>query len=544
MSFKFLSHRALRFILSGILITALDWIFLNFFVVTGLSPASARLLSFLLALIVSFLIHHFWTFEAKSPWFFNFIRYLPSRLIALVIAQAIFILAHDHFGFSLNESFLIQAPVQPLVNFLAGYFYVFTNREPVATPTTKRWYFEVIFFPVLLFITLIYPFHNTKMQAAVWVAPYTSGAAHWTPGQPWKVAIGDEAILKTRTFEQRWTDVAPVSNQPDKLIQFSAHDEGWMWVLWFSKKAFPFLGDMEGVVLLAILIHLGLSLLILNALGAGWPRYLFTFLFICNPLTIHLVTFPYYYYWQAFASLIAIIIWLYRDKIPTLSGLIVPIFLLLCVAVRPNVIFISLACLGLLIYFKRHWLTYLGVLVFAAGFLVIPKVNKMVWHTVYVGLGAYPNSNGLYLADNSGYDLFKKEKNIDFDMTFGKNYYDPQVREEYNHLLKDESIRLIKAQPFSWIKTVGLNASIGVLSPYKPYTSPKIYYLQALLGLIFFAALIWFRQWMVIAGLILSIGCIALIYPPIAAYIVGGYVFTAYGFCQIILKIKNRTQSI
>ena len=307
-----------------------------------------------------------------------------------------------------------------------------------------------------------------------------------------------------------------------------------MWVLWFTRKIFPFLSDLQGVVLLAIILHLGLSALILNRLNQGWQRYLFTLIFICNPLTLHLVTFPYYYYWQAFPSLLAIIIWLYRDKINIWYLPALALFLALCVAVRPNVVFICLLVLGLTLYFIRHWVTVLGVALFALCFFTIPKANKMLWHTVHAGLGAYPNNSGLYLSDESSYASFKKETGITLDTAFGKNYYNLQLREQYNQHLKKKSIEYIKNHPVRSLKNVFLNISTGVFSPYKPGASPWIYYGQAFLGLIFLAGLIWLRQWPVLIGLSLSLGCIAIIYPPIAAYIIGSFVFTAWGLTQIV----------
>jgi hypothetical protein len=337
-------------------------------------------------------------------------------------------------------------------------------------------------------------------------------------------------------------DVATPTSNPEKLITYSTHDEGWMWVLWFTRKAFPFLGDLQGAVLLVILLHLTLSMLILNSLKAGWHRYLFTLLFICNPLTLHLITFPYYYYWQAFPSLLAIILWQYREKLNVwyLPGL--ALFLVLCTAVRPNVIFIAIAVLALALYFIRHWITYVSVILFAVCFCFIPKTNKMMWHTVYTGLGAYPNNSGLYLSDDCSYAHYKEKTGVTIEMAFGKNYYNKELRHDYNELLKNDSIEYIKTNPVRSIKNIFLNLSIGVLSPYKPGSAAWVYYLQAFLGLIFFGFLIWLRQWPVIIGLVLTLGCIALIYPPIAAYAVGGMVFTAWGLTQMLAQGISRFQ--
>ena len=544
MSSERLIKSATRFLVSGVIITLCDFALFKLLVNWSISPSLARIESFAVSFLISFILHQRWTFKSGQSWKKSFLPYLQSRIGSFLLAQVAFMLMHDGLGLSDNLSFAIQLPIQPAVNFIAGYFYVFKDRDDETASPDKRWWFEVIFAPVLLFIVLAIPFKNTRMQHPIWVAPYTSGAANWSIGQPWKVAIGDDLLYKEKSVEQRWVDVAQPSSEPSKLIQFSAHDEGWMWVMWFTRKVFPFLSDLQGAVLLAVILHLALSALILNRLSPGWQRYLFTLIFICNPLTLHLVTFPYYYSWQAFPSLLAIIIWQYRDKINIwyLPGL--ALFLALCVAVRPNVVFICVLVLGLTLYFIRHWLTYLSVVLFALCFLSMPKVNKMLWHTVYSGLGAYPNNSGLYLSDESSYASFKNKTGVTLDTTFGKNYYDLQVREEYNQHLKKESIEYVKTHPVRSLKNILLNLSIGVFSPYKPGSSLWTYYIQALLGLIFILALIWLRQWPTLIGLGLSLGCVALIYPPIAAYVVGSLVFTAWGLTQIAFHIISRSKKV
>lgn len=525
-----------RFLVAGFFITLTDFALFKLLGYGGLSASLARILSFGFSFILSFILHQRWTFESTQSWTQSFLPYLQSRIGGFLLAQIVFMLMHDALGLTDNLSFAIQLPIQPVVNFLTGYFYVFKERTSQFTSPDKRRWFEVFWAPLLLFIVLVIPFHNTRMQGPIWVVPYTSGAANWSPGQPWRVALGDDVLYKQKTIEQRWTDVATPTPHPEKLIVYSTHDEGWMWVIWATRKIFPFLGDLQGAVLLAIILHLGLSMIILNSLKPGWPRYLFTFLFICNPLTLHLVTFPYYYYWQAFPSLLAIIIWQYREKINVWHIPGIALFLVLCTAIRPNVIFIAIIVLGLVLYFIRHWITYVSLVLFALCFCIIPKTNKMIWHTVYTGLGAYPNNSGLYLSDDCSYGFYKEKTGVTIDMAFGKNYYHNELRRDYNESLKSASITYIREHPVRSLKNIVLNLSIGVLSPYKPGSPVWIYYLQALLGLIFFCFLIWLRQWPVIIGLSLSLGCIAIIYPPIAAYAAGGLVFTAWGLTQMLTQ--------
>jgi putative flippase GtrA len=525
-----------RFLVAGLFITLTDFALFKLLGHWGLSASLARIFSFGFSFFLSFILHQRWTFESTQSWTQSFLPYLQSRFVGFLLAQIVFMLMHDGLGLTDNLSFAIQLPIQPVVNFLTGYFYVFKEGTSKFTSPDKRRWIEVFLAPLLLFIVLVIPFHNTRMQGPIWVVPYTSGAANWSPGQPWKVALGDDVLYKQKTIEQRWTDVATPTPNAARLITYSTHDEGWMWVIWATRKAFPFLGDLQGAVLLAIILHLGLSMIILNSLKPGWPRYLFTFLFICNPLTLHLVTFPYYYYWQAFPSLLAIIIWQYREKINVCYVPGIALFLVLCTAIRPNVIFIAIAVLVLVLYFIRHWITYVSLILFALCFCIIPKTNKMMWHTVYTGLGAYPNNSGLYLSDDCSYAFYKEKTGVTIDMAFGKNYYQNELRHDYNESLKSASIAYIKEHPVRSLKNIVLNLSIGVLSPYKPGSAVWIYYFQALLGLIFLYFLIWLRQWPVIIGLSLSLGCIVIIYPPIAAYAVGGLVFTAWGLTQIFTR--------
>jgi putative flippase GtrA len=531
-----------RFIISGIIITLCDFVIFKLLGQGGVGASLARIGSFSVSLILAFVIHHRWTFQASRPWPQAFFPYLQSRLGAFLLAQITFMLMHDGLGLTDNLSFAIQLPVQPFVNFLAGYFYVFKERDPEISSPEKRWWFEVIFAPILLFIILAIPFHNRLMQHPIWVVPYTSGAANWSVGQPWKVAIGDDIIYRQKTIEQRWTDVASPTADHKKLVEFSAHDEGWMWVLWFTRKIFPFLSDLRGAVALAIIIHLGLSCVILNHLDSSISRYIFTVIFICNPLVIFYLTLPYYYFWQAFPSLLAIIVWLRREKIKKWQIPIAVFFLTLCVAIRPNVIFVSIITLALMVYFIRHWMTYVSIVLFAACFWFMPKTNKMPWHTVYAGLGAYPNDSGLYLSDESSYASFRKKTGVSLDTTLGGNYYNAELRDVYNQHLKKESIEYIKSHPARSVENIFLNFSIGALSPYKPESPVWIYYVQAFFGLIFIAALIWLRLWPVLVGIGLSLGCIAFIYPPIAAYIIGSLVFTAWGLTQIITQGISRFQ--
>lgn len=215
-----------RFLVSGLFLTVCDFALFKLLGHWGVSASLARIESFAISFLISFFLHQRWTFESAQSWTKLFLPYLQSRIGSFLLAQVVFMLMHDGLGLTDNLSFAIQLPIQPVVNFLVGYFYVFKERDEVVASPNKRWWFEVIFAPLLLFIILAIPFKNTRMQHPIWVVPYTSGAANWSVGQPWKVAIGDDVIYRQKSIEERWVDVAQSSPDSSKLIEFTAHEIG------------------------------------------------------------------------------------------------------------------------------------------------------------------------------------------------------------------------------------------------------------------------------------------------------------------------------
>lgn len=121
--------RFAKFILAGLFITLLDFAFFRFGLAVGLTPNWARVFGFIMALALSFVIHRGWTFESTHPWVRSLVAYLITRLLSFLTAQGVFIALHDGMGWGLDWAFFGQAPVQPALNFIFGYFVVF-RRQP------------------------------------------------------------------------------------------------------------------------------------------------------------------------------------------------------------------------------------------------------------------------------------------------------------------------------------------------------------------------------------------------------------------------------
>ena len=78
-----------------------------------------------------------------------------------------------------------------------------------------------------------------------WTFPYFSGAANFKKIFDWRISISD--------FDQ----VAQISQEnyikynhkkTNDLIKYTSNNYGYLLVILFSKKIFPFLGDIEGVI--------------------------------------------------------------------------------------------------------------------------------------------------------------------------------------------------------------------------------------------------------------------------------------------------------
>lgn len=125
MSHRLLRRRALRFLVAGVPITLCDYGAFKLFVFAGLDPAWARAAGFGVAFALAFLLHRWWAFGSSTPWLRDLGAYFAARAIFFLLAQLLFVALHKGLGLGPDLAFLLQVPVQPVGNFLAGHFLVF-----------------------------------------------------------------------------------------------------------------------------------------------------------------------------------------------------------------------------------------------------------------------------------------------------------------------------------------------------------------------------------------------------------------------------------
>jgi hypothetical protein len=195
--------------------------------------------------------------------------------------------------------------------------------------------------------------------------------------------------------------------------------------------------------------------------------------------------------------------------------------------VRATVLPLTLLTLVMLFYFTRQVRYPLAALAFFFLAVSTNYAMKAVWHTAYVGVGAYPNTYMPDLSDNNGYALFEKQAGVQLRLSSPTdNYYEPKIYDAYTNTLKAEFLAIASERPDLVIR----NAALNFLQAYSfgyPVGHLTLAYISAFLGGVVVLLLFWARQY----WLMLGIGAVAVAFapyfPPIPAYMFGGYMLLA-----------------
>jgi putative flippase GtrA len=125
MSHASVRRRVLRFLIAGVPITLCDYGVFKLSVLAGLDPSWARALSFFVAFAASFILHRWWTFGSTASWWRDLRSYFTARIACFLLAQVMFMAMQKGLGLGPDLAFWLQAPIQPIGNFLLGHFIVF-----------------------------------------------------------------------------------------------------------------------------------------------------------------------------------------------------------------------------------------------------------------------------------------------------------------------------------------------------------------------------------------------------------------------------------
>lgn len=387
-------------------------------------------------------------------------------------------------------------------------------------------------------------FRNRGMQAPVWTVPYLSGAANYTVKDGWRVQKASLLEFKRLDGSARWRYRAPQVGEAE-LMPYNYLSVGFVHVVRVARALMPWLGDLQAVAVLQCLIHLVACWAILMMLPGNLTRGLFVAAYAANPLVIYFVTFPFYYFWQSVVPLAIVYSLLRQWRLPLWQA--IPLVLMACASVwiRPSTLFVAAGFAAYLAWRKRWAGGVVLLLIFAAGVSSIFKQRTgSPTHTMFAGLGAYGQPEGLYLSDESVTKFYERqtgEKPEFSDHTgFGGNWYEPGFRARYNSVVREGVRDFARRHPWIMARNAGANTLQGFSIGYLTQVPDTARYVVAFTGFVFFLLLARSQLWTILVANALALGSFTLYYPPVPAYMFGSYVLLAVGAILIISQWADR----
>ena len=144
----------------------------------------------------------------------------------------------------------------------------------------------------LLIALMAFVFRNESLQSANWSFPYFSGAANFERPFDWRISPSEfEKVSQMSVEEHRsYRYVATSETIPNTINSY-----GYVLVALAARSMFFWVGDIQSVIMLQVLVHIGISLLFMAyLLESRLQRGLFFVVYAVNPLVLHIATFPFF----------------------------------------------------------------------------------------------------------------------------------------------------------------------------------------------------------------------------------------------------------
>lgn len=387
----------------------------------------------------------------------------------------------------------------------------------------------------LLFITV----WRFQTMSTSWTGPYYSAAANLKFSGNFSVCpeqVGQFMRLDNVKLEDKFK--FSTCSTPE---HYDFNPIGFAYIIWTGSHLFPFLGQQKALLLLQVLVLFILCFIVLKDESIpDFFKWMFIILFLFNPFVIRYTSFNFYYFWQVFPSLLAVLYffkrkieWYYLLPLIFITGLVFTF--------RPTIIAIVVIVLIQIFYREKFPKAMIAAVFFIIPFLFAFKPSsKVFFHTAYIGIGAYQNPWGIKLSDNSGYALYEKVRRTELNSSFDGNYFKDSVIKDYALVTKETYFSLLKAKPMLFVRNAVLNTLLSFSTGYITQLSIKMHYLLAVLGLLHLFLLIYLKKWYIILLILATVGTIVLYYPPIPAYIFGNYLILTLSIYCIISEFMSR----
>src|SRR5580698_7945556 len=152
--------------------------------------------------------------------------------------------------------------------------------------------------PLVLALILIsaLAFRNRGAQSLDFAFPYFSGAANMEASYDWRISPSDYERVRGLSVEQY---LAYRHQRTADFLLNTYNNYGYVLVVLAARSVFWWMGDGRAVVTLQVAVHVAMCLAVLALLRTPVRRWSFALLYAANPVVLHIVTFPYYYFWAA-----------------------------------------------------------------------------------------------------------------------------------------------------------------------------------------------------------------------------------------------------
>ena len=421
--------------------------------------------------------------------------------------------------------------------------------KQIATPVTwfiNKYYKKISLIFIFIFIIQIFLFGPKIGQSPVFTVQYFSGSKLYKPDMGWRFDKNETDIMKGLKGYQIFT--YQFDNPHKKIGTYSENSSGLLYVILGATYLFPFLGPIGALVLLQIIIHLLICFVIFYKLKKPIEKILFLLLYFINPIVVYFVIFPMYYFWTAIPAAVFLYYYINPKNRSLFNYIFTAILCFVAYTIRPTSLPLLLF-IPAYNYFKTKknlkaliaFPVYLILFLFWNHSLNLTK-NYAPWHTMFVGVGAYPNSYPYLqkLSDNTGFDRYDSITGLKLSNSVDGNYHADSLRNDYSKVIESEYFKIAKKSPLLIVRNGILNFLQSFSVGYKPGYSFLIHILTSISGLALIFFLIKFQKWVLLLAISFASISFTPYYPPIAAYMYGSYIIIAYSIISVIYGLNFR----
>lgn len=390
----------------------------------------------------------------------------------------------------------------------------------------------LLLFAVLALAISVRLFFNGGMMGFDWTFPYFSGAANFERLFDWRISPSDYQFAQ----QLAPSDYVQYRHQASvDTVSYGVNSYGYVLVALLARTLFFGLGDVQAVIALQLAAHALISLIFMIFFFVDTKsRIAFVLLYVANPLVIYFTTYPFYYFWLCIPSACCAALLLRPFWASQILLLATPL-LLVSLLIRPTTLFLCLLIYGIAFRAlpgRRLSIAVPALSVFVAGVVLLSTVNPRLppWHTMYVGLGAYPNSSGVSaLSDNEGYSYFANQTGIRISTSpVDGNWGDPDLMKSYGNVVRSRYFLCLLAEPGRALVNALINLgqvfSVGYI-----VGSPGLSLLSSLVGWFVAAYLLVRGQILWVLAIVASAFSFFWYFPPIPAYNFAAYFLLACG---------------